>query len=83
MYFHFFALARETGDRDICEPETLCFSNLSRDILKHKLPSLSPFSRGVEGALVKLKQTFVMRYIGNLGTLFFRWLLNEWILPTI
>ena len=33
----------ETGDRDICDPETLC-SNLSRGMLNHELPSLSPVS---------------------------------------
>ena len=34
----------ETGDRDICDPETL-YSNLSRDMLNHELvPSLSPVS---------------------------------------
>ena len=34
----------EAGDRDICDPETLCLSNLSRDMLNHELPSLSPVS---------------------------------------
>ena len=33
----------ETRDRGICDPETL-YSNLSRDMLNHKIPSLSPVS---------------------------------------
>ena len=37
----------ETGDRDICDPETL-FSNLSRDMLNHELPAKS-----IPGLLLK------------------------------
>ena len=37
----------ETGDRDIYDPDTSMFSNLSRDMLNHKLPSLSLVSIAV------------------------------------
>ena len=37
----------ETEDRDICDPDIYTVvSNLSRDMLNHELPSLSPVSIG-------------------------------------
>ena len=33
----------ETGDSSKCDPDTV-FSSLSRDMLNHELPSLSPVS---------------------------------------
>ena len=41
MYFHFFALARETGDRDICDPEKLSGDTmLNHKLLTKSIPGL-------------------------------------------